>query len=178
MANKILASFPGLKTERLTLRQLSLDDQQSIFALRSDPAINEYLDRTPSKSLADAIIFIEKINDNIKNNDSIYWVISETATRKVVGTVCIFDFSSETKSCEIGYELMTSFQGQGIMQEAAEKVIDYAFQTLQFEKIVAFTHKENLKSIQLLKKIGFSESEEAENIETSICFEKKLEFTI
>ncbi len=73
---------------------------------------------------------------------------------------------------------MTSFQGQGIMQEAAEKVIDYAFQTLQFEKIVAFTHKENLKSIQLLKKIGFSESEEAENIETSICFEKKLEFTI
>lgn len=45
-----------------------------------------------------------------------------------------FDFSTENNSCEIGYELMPEFQGQGIMKESAEEVINYAFQTLTFQK--------------------------------------------
>jgi ribosomal-protein-alanine N-acetyltransferase len=53
---------------------------------------------------------------------------------------------------------MTKFQGQGIMKEAAEKVIDYAFQTLQFQKIVAFTHNDNQNSTKLLKKFNFIKS--------------------
>lgn len=164
--------FPILTTERLTLRQLSTDDRQDIFALRSDTEINKYLGREPSKTIDDAINFINKIKDNIKNNNSIYWVISLTKTKTFVGTICLFDFSNETiktklytdekNSCEIGYELMTKFQGQGIMKEATEKVIDYAFQTLQFQKIVAFTHNQNQNSTKLLAKFNFLQSKEAD----------------
>lgn len=154
------APFPILTTERLTLRQLSTQDQQNIFTLRSDTEINRYLNRAPSKTIEDAIKFITKINDNIKNNNSIYWVISLTRTKTFVGTICLFDFSNEKNSCEIGYELMTKFQGQGIMKEATEKVINYAFQTLQFQKIVAFTHNENQNSTKLLTKFNFLQSKE------------------
>jgi len=151
MAITNFTPFPVLTTERLTLRQLSTADQQDIFVLRSDSEINKYLYREPSKSITDAINFIDKINDNIKNNQSIYWVISLTSTKTFVGTICLFDFSGETtikneqyeqdkNSCEIGYELMTEFQGQGMMKEALTEVINYAFETLQFQKIVAFTH--------------------------------------
>lgn len=108
-------SFPILATERLTLRQLLPDDQNDILALRSDTEINQYLDRQPSKTIEDAINFINKVNDNIKLNNSIYWVITLTTTKTFVGTICLFDFSDEKNSCEIGYELMTKFQGQGIM---------------------------------------------------------------
>ena len=87
-----------------------------------------------------------------------------TKTKTFVGTICLFDFSNEKSSCEIGYELMTKFQGQGIMKEAAEKVIDYAFQALQFQKIVAFTHNANRNSAKLLTKFNFKKSIEA-NIE-------------
>ncbi|RZK12463.1 MAG: N-acetyltransferase, partial [Flavobacterium sp.] len=45
MANSNSTSFPILTTERLTIRQLSIDDQHDIFALRSDTEINKYLDR-------------------------------------------------------------------------------------------------------------------------------------
>ena len=154
--------FPILTTERLTLRQLSIDDQQNIFALRSDKEINKYLYREVSKTIEDAINFINKVNDNIKINNSIYWVITLTKTRTFVGTICLFNFLNEKSSCEIGYELMTKFQGQGIMKEAAEKVIDYAFQTLQFQKIVAFTHKSNRNSTKLLAKFNFRKSIEAD----------------
>jgi ribosomal-protein-alanine N-acetyltransferase len=154
--------FPILTTERLTLRQLSIDDQQNIFALRSDKEINKYLDRQVSETIEDAINFINKVNDNIKKNTSIYWVITLTKTNTFVGTICLFDFSNEKNSCEIGYELMTKFQGQGIMKEAAKKVIDYAFQTLQFQKMVAFTHNDNQNSTKLLKKLNFIKFIEAD----------------
>jgi ribosomal-protein-alanine N-acetyltransferase len=162
MVNRNFTPFPILTTERLTLRQLSTDDRQNIFALRSDAEINKYLDREPSKTIEDAINFIEKVNDNIKNNNSIYWVISLNETKTFVGTICLFDFSNEKNSCEIGYELMTQFQGQGIMKEAAQLVIDYVFQTLQFQKIVASTHNRNQNSIKLLTKLNFLQSEEAD----------------
>ena len=161
MVKKEFTPFPILTTERLTLRQLSIDDQQDIFALRSDPEINKYLERQPSKTIEDAINFINKVNDNIKNNNSIYWVITLTETKTFVGTICLFDFSNEKNSCEIGYELMTKSQGQGIMKEATEEVIDYAFQTLKFQKIVAFTHNGNQNSTKLLTKFNFLQSKEA-----------------
>ena len=158
MTNRNFTPFPILTTERLTLRQLSIADQQNIFALRSDKEINKYLDRKASKSIEDAVNFINKVNDNIKKNNSIYWVITLAKTKTFVGTICLFDFSNEKSSCEIGYELMTKFQGQGIMKEATEKVIDYAFQALQFQKIVAFTHNANQNSTRLLTKFNFNKS--------------------
>jgi len=162
MTNRNFTPFPILTTERLTLTQLSIDDQQNIFALRSDKEINKYLDRQISKTIEDAIDFINKINDNIEKNNSIYWAITLTKTRTFVGTICLFDFSNEKNSCEIGYELMINFQGKGIMKEAAGKVIDYAFQTLQFQKIIAFTHNGNQSSTKLLKRFNFIKSIEAD----------------
>ncbi|GAB3722877.1 GNAT family N-acetyltransferase [Flavobacterium koreense] len=163
MPNTNFSPFPILTTERLTLRQLSIDDKQSIFDLRSDLEINKYLGRVPSKTIDDAINFINKINENSKSNNSIYWVITLTSTKKVVGTICLFDFSNEKNSCEIGYELMPKYQGQGIMKEAIKVVIDYVFKTLNFKRIIAFTHNENLKSTNLLLKFNFVKSLETDN---------------
>lgn len=155
-------TFPILTTVRLTLRQLSIDDQQDILALRSDPAINKYLDRQPSKTAEDAINFINKVNENIEKHLAFYWAITLTETKTFVGTICLFDFSTEKNSCEIGYELMTKFQGRGIMNEAIRVVIDYVFQTLKFKKILAFTHCDNQGSTKLLTKFNFVRSEETD----------------
>lgn len=90
-----------------------------------------------------------------------YWAITLATTNEFAGTICLFDFSNEKRTCEIGYELMTRFQGQGIMKEAAEKVIEYSFRTLQFKQIVAFTHNGNQHSTKLLMKLKFTKSKEA-----------------
>ena len=66
MTNINFTPFPILTTERLTLRQLSIDDRQKIFALRSDKEINKYLDTQVSKTVEDAINFNNTINDNIR----------------------------------------------------------------------------------------------------------------
>jgi ribosomal-protein-alanine N-acetyltransferase len=161
MVNRSFKPFPVLTTERLTLRQLSSEDRQAIFTLRSDTEINKYLNRQACKTIEDALNFINIINDAIKKNESIYWAITLTNSKTLVGTICLFDFS--IKNCgEIGFELMTKFQKQGIMKEAAQVVIDYAFQTLKFQKILAVTHYDNQNSTKLLTKLNFVKSNETD----------------
>jgi len=162
MVNRSFTPFPTLTTARLTLRQLSTDDGAGIFALRSDREINKYLERQPSQTIEDAIHFINKINEIIEKNEGIYWVITLTNSNTFVGTICLFSFLNEESKCEIGYELLTNYQGQGIMKEAAEKVIDYAFETLRLQKIEAYTHNDNLPSTKLLLNAGFKRSIEAD----------------
>ena len=76
MLNRSFTPFPILITERLTLRQLVISDEQEIFTLRSDSEINKYLDRQVSNTIEDARNFINKVNENINKNDSLYWAIT------------------------------------------------------------------------------------------------------
>lgn len=171
MLNRSFTPFPILTTERFTLRQLVIADAQEIFTLRSDSEINKYLDRQLSNTIDDARNFINKVNENIHKNDSLYWAITLNDSNILVGTICLFGFSDEHNKCEIGYELLTNFQGQGIMKEAAQKVIGYAFNTIQVQKIEAFSHRDNRNSIKLLEKLSFSNSNEPGKIGPElVCF--------
>ena len=158
MEDRNFTPFPVLKTERLTLRQLVSGDANEIFALRSDANVNKYLDRKPSKSIDDAKTFIQTIDENIQRNDSIYWAITLNGTDKLIGTICLFDFSNDNLKVEIGYELLPDFQGKGIMQEAASKVIDFGIQLIGLKSIEAYTHSENQSSTRLLEKLKFKKN--------------------
>ena len=158
MPNSTFTPFPILTTQRLTLRQLASTDEQEIFRLRSDSEINKYLNRQIANSIDDARNFINMVNANSNKKDSLYWAITFTDKNILIGTICLFSFSAENETCEIGYELLTNFQGQGIMREALEKVIDYAFNTIAVQKIEAFFHRDNQGSIKLLKKFQFRDS--------------------
>jgi ribosomal-protein-alanine N-acetyltransferase len=158
MLNKIFTPFPTLHTERLTLRQVDLNDEQEIFALRSDEDTNRYIDRDPAKTIDDARNFITRVNENIRKNEAMYWAVAITDSNTFAGTICLFSFSDDHHKCEIGYELLKDFRGQGIMQEAVQRVIDYAFQTIGLQTLEAFSHKENQGSLKLLQKLNFKRS--------------------
>jgi len=169
MLNKSFTPFPILTTERLTLRPLVIADEQEIFTLRSDSEINKYLDRQLSNTIDDARNFINKVNENINKNDSLYWAITLSDKNILIGTICLFGFDENDK-CEIGYELLTNFQGQGIMKEAAEKVIDYAFNTIKVRKIEAFFHRDNQSSIKLLEKLSFRNSNKPDEANPDLIY--------
>jgi ribosomal-protein-alanine N-acetyltransferase len=163
MGDRNFTPFPVLKTERLTLRQLVSSDANKIFALRSDINVNKYLGRKPSQSIDNAKVFIKIINENIQNNISIYWAITFNDSDNLIGTICLFDFSDDNLKAEIGYELLTDFQGKGIMQEAASKVIDFGIKHIGLNSIEAYTHLENQNSTRLLEKFNFKKHDVDDN---------------
>jgi [ribosomal protein S5]-alanine N-acetyltransferase len=170
MLNRNFKPFPILRTERLTLRQPGNSDAREIFILRSDDEINKYLDRKKADSIDEARGFIQRVNENSSNNDSVYWAITFSDKNILVGTICLFGFSDEEDKCEIGYELLTAFQRQGIMREALEIVIDYAFNTIGIKKIEACFHRDNQRSIKLLEKFSFLESDVAEEPDPGLLY--------
>ncbi|EWM34696.1 GNAT family N-acetyltransferase, partial [Vibrio parahaemolyticus] len=54
-----------------------------------------------------------------------------------------------------GYGFLPSAYGQGFAIEAAKAVIEYAKQAMQLSQLLAITNNDNIRSISLLKKLGF-----------------------
>ena len=157
--------FPELKTSRLILRQLKESDCQDIFFLRTDEDVNRYVKRSKPKSLDDAKEFIYKVNDGINKNESLYWAITMKDQQELIGTICLWNFSKDKRIAEIGFELKPEHQGKGIMNEALVKVIEFSFTSILINSIDAYTHKDNISSIKLLKNNDFEENTEIKDSE-------------
>jgi ribosomal-protein-alanine N-acetyltransferase len=147
--------FPVLITKRLVLRQLTYNDANELFAIRSNEIVGKYVDRQPAKTVEDAGQFIERITKFIANNESVLWGITIGNNDKIIGTVCLWQFSENKDKAEIGYELLPEWKGRGIMNEAIVKVIDYGFNTLNLNSIGAETYPDNEASLKLLERNGF-----------------------
>lgn len=155
--------FPQLVTDRLILRQLSLNDAEEVFILRSDETVNKYLARPRATTIDDAKAFIERINLAIDTNHSIFWAICFIGDPKLIGTICLWNFSEEENKAEIGYELLPQFHGKGIMQEAFLKVVEFGFQNLRLHSIEACTTLQNKSSIKILERNYFIRDYDLEN---------------
>lgn len=170
--------FPEIKTERLFLRKIEQSDCDVILFLRSDATVTKFIERPENrktKNIADAIKFIKQLNEYLETNKSITWGITLKNNSKITGTICLWNFSKNNKTAEVGYDLDPEFQGKGIMNEALKMVVDFGFNELRLHKIEAFTHNENENSKKLLKKNGFQfiENRKDEGNKSNIIFELK-----
>lgn len=147
--------FPTLTTKRLTLRQLDDNDCNAIFSLRSDDAVNKYIDREKARDIGHAKAFIKKINAAISEGGSFYWAICFSGNKDLTGTICLWNFSEDGTTAEVGYELMPIYQKQGIMNEALQRVIRYSFAEIKLKTLLAYSHKNNIGSLRLLEKNNF-----------------------
>ena len=142
-------------TERLILRTLTEQDSQDIFEIRSNPEINKFLQRNPPKNSFEALEFILNIKRNSANNEIVFWGISLQNNPKLIGTICLWKFSEDRKTAELGYELLPEFQGKGMMSEAVNFVLKFGFKDLNLGRIEAFTNRNNFDSIKLLQNLKF-----------------------
>jgi ribosomal-protein-alanine N-acetyltransferase len=147
--------LPTFTTSRLSLRQLTIDDAWPLAALHSIDQVNTYINRAKSQTPDEAIGFIERINAGIKEGKLFYWVLTLKESENLIGTICLWKFSEDMTSAEIGYELHPEYHGQGLIHEALQPIINFCFIGLKLNSIDAYTHQQNLASISVLKKNNF-----------------------
>lgn len=170
-------NFKELSTDRLILRALQKEDSNEILFLRSDKTVNAYVERPTTKSLEDVFQFINKIKVGINTKSLFYWCINIKDCTKSIGTICLWNFSIDKKTAEIGYDLHPDFHGKGIMSEALKTVLNFGFNELDLNLIEGFTHRENKNSTKLLSKFNFIENTARIDIDNSnnIIFELSKE---
>ncbi|HHH49803.1 MAG TPA: N-acetyltransferase [Saprospiraceae bacterium] len=152
---QIFTPFPTLYTRRLILRQTTKEDCPDIYFLRSNEAVNKYIKRPIPKNIADAKAFIQTISEGIENDELLYWSICRKKDKKMIGSISLWKFSEDRKEAEVGYDLMPRFHHQGLMSEALNAVLNFGFEILGIEEILAFTDYRNERSKNLLLKNNF-----------------------
>ena len=75
---------------------------------------------------------------------------------KLIGTIGFWQIDKENYRAEIGYLLHPDQQGNGLMQEAIETVLQYGFQTMKLHSVEANVNPANIASIKLLEKKKFN----------------------
>ncbi|GAB5554620.1 MAG: hypothetical protein Sapg2KO_42110 [Saprospiraceae bacterium] len=155
MKNSIPFQNIRLSSERLVLRPVLPKDKAIIYQLRADPEINQFIIRDLMKDDQAAIDFIKSMQTKIQANLVLYLILETKKEGHPLGSICLWNFSEDSKTAELGYTLHTLFHGKGYMQEAVRTILNFGFETLDLEQVEAFTHYANARSLHLLEKNYF-----------------------
>ncbi len=151
-----------ITTSRLVLRPPVIGDAPSIFKLRSDPEVAVYLNRKLQTAVGEAEAFISNLIAGFGEKKWYYWLLCSREDGKFMGTICLWNFSEERKSAEVGYELLPEFQGRGYATEALDAILEYGFKMLTLARIDAIVEKGNTRSKTLTERFGFTVTREFE----------------
>lgn len=150
-----------LTTERLILALPTAD--------RADAARQFHLDNWPhlarwSPARADGFdtlaywqAYAEKTRQAFTDGQAIrLWIAPKATPDAVIGTVGLSQISRGPYcNAVLGYQLAEALQGQGLMYEALQGVIDYAFTEQKLHRLSANYRPENVRSGKLLARLGF-----------------------
>lgn len=142
-------------TERLVLRSITEHDAVEILNIRSNPEINRYLQRIPPRNTFEALDFIINIKKKTLDQEIVFMGIRFKDDPKLLGTICLWNFSTDRTTAELGYELLPQFHRKGIMSEAVLLMLHYGFHDLNLKMIEAKTNKNNVGSVKILEKTRF-----------------------
>jgi RimJ/RimL family protein N-acetyltransferase len=146
-----------LETERLILREWTLDDAREMFEICRDAEVMRYIGTgKPYKTLEEAEKFLHWATEYQKENGFCRWAAIEKSSGKIVGS-CGFAYPHDTPEIELGYLFDRAVWGKGFATEAARACLSYGFEKLEFREIIAITDLENTASQRVLEKIGFTQ---------------------
>jgi ribosomal-protein-alanine N-acetyltransferase len=151
----VFRTFPQLETERLALRELRLDDAESLFAVLGDEQVTRFYDDEVYTEVSQASEQIEAWAEGFRARRCIRWGIARREDGVIIGTCGYYGFHSWHRRGGIGYELARSFWRQGIMTEALGAIIEFGFGKIGLNRIQAVVMPENEGSVKLLGKLGF-----------------------
>lgn len=147
--------FPVLEGKRLVLKKLDDKHADAIFNYQSDKDNFPYVDMPVYDSIEDAKEYIKKMNRGVDEDKWIIWVICLKSIDNIIGTVSIWNLNSQENKAELGYGIFPEHRKQGYMAEALSVAVDYAFNTMDLDKIEAYTNHKNKPSIEFLKHMRF-----------------------
>jgi ribosomal-protein-alanine N-acetyltransferase len=140
-----------LETERLILRPLDENDIEAVYEMRSDADVMRFI-REP-QSLDETENWIRLVSSLWEKDKLGFCAVIEKETLRFSGWCGIWHLK-ESGELEVGYAIAKDFWNKGFATEAAEKFIEYAFETLNPEKVVAVAEPENLASRRVMEKLG------------------------
>lgn len=144
-----------LETGRLILRPWKAEDAESLYKYAADERVGPVAGWNPHKSVEDS----RKIIQEVLSEDGIFAVVLKE-TGEPVGSIGLMageksNLHLTDKEAEIGYWIGVPYWGQGLMTEAVNALIRYAFEERKLNRLWCGYFDGNEKSKRCQEKCGF-----------------------
>jgi len=154
----------ALETERLILRRYMRSDREPMFNnCWNNFDVWKWTNYEPMDSIEDVLtlnnIFTDHWFGKYRQPDYYNWAIQLKSLGEVIGRVRGMSgayLDERTGQIELAYELGEKWWNQGLMTEAVEKVIDFFFNEVGFNRIYAAHAHENPASGKIMQKCGMT----------------------
>lgn len=143
-----------IETERLLLREWTLDDVDDLYEYAKNPNVGPHGGWKPHEDKKESqeilqTLFMDKYDS---------WAIVYKETNKVIGSI---GYEQDAKrpniNCrELGYAMAEEYWGKGIMTEAAKAVIKFGFEKLELDMVSIYRNPNNQRSGRVIEKCGFT----------------------
>ncbi len=160
-----------LETKRLILRPWEETDAEECFKYAGDPQVGPIAGWPVHTSVENSRQIIRDVF-SVSETFAVVW----KETNLPIGCIGLkfgeaTDLTQRDDECELGYWLGVPYWGRGIMPEAAEEILRYAFENLEMKKVWCGYYDGNHKSQRVQEKLGFRYEWTTENVEVPLMQE-------
>jgi ribosomal-protein-alanine N-acetyltransferase len=147
--------FPSLKTTNLTFRPLQEKDAKALYRIYQTEGVLQYFPMPVPPAF-------EKVQRFIHNQQA-HWGefgygnrgILPEGEAEIIGWAGL-QYLPELNETEVGFLLDKPFWGKGYATEAAMASMQFGFNRIKMDHIIALVHPDNLASRRVIEKCGLT----------------------
>ena len=150
-------AFTHLLTDRLVIRPFRPSDIDAFVAYRSDPEVARY-QSWEGYEAAQAELFIAEmatLHPGVPGQ-WFQFAVTDRSTDELLGDTALCVNAEDPSHAEIGFTFAPAHRRKGYATEAVRATIDYAFDRLGVDVVVAITDARNGPAIALLERLGMT----------------------
>lgn len=142
-----------IETERLILRDASVDDAEDMFEYAKLEEVTKYLSWKPHVSIKDSEKILDMLSKEAKEKDSYALkAIVLKENDKMIGTIDARIFGDGLKDAEFGYCLNPKYWNKGYMSEALKAFMEALHKEHGVENVFGSFERENIASKRVMQK--------------------------
>jgi ribosomal-protein-alanine N-acetyltransferase len=154
-------AIPEITTDQLVLRAFTMGDAASLYHIMSEEGVLRYFPTSDPPSLERVEQLIAGQLRHWEKHGYGWWAVVLQGEGELIGWSGL-QYLPDTDEVEVAYLLAKAYWGQGLAPEAARAGLQFGFERLGLERIVAIVHVDNGASQRVAEKLGMTFEKEAE----------------
>ncbi|GIP31632.1 GNAT family N-acetyltransferase [Paenibacillus sp. J2TS4] len=148
--------LPSFDTERLFLRPRTLADFEACLVMDQDTEVTKFIPGPWGNPEQHESFLYERIQKDFGPGLGYWSIFPKEKPTRFVGWILLIPYDGIGPEIEIGWRLNRLAWGRGYATEAAQRVLEHAFETVGVDHVVADIHPENKPSMSVAAKIGLT----------------------
>ncbi len=150
--------FPTLYTERLKLRKIKPEDIPNLVRYANNKKIADHIINIPHPyGEPDATFRIGFVVNGFKKKIRYAFSVCLKTTDELIGEMSLH-LNKDRQKAELGYWLGEPYWNKGLTTEAAKAILQFGFETIELQEIIATCYEDNPASMKVLTKNGMEKA--------------------